>query len=139
MAYSGTGNAAFRITAFAHGVSTYLGKIRTSFEKIINREVIQTDAVNTPEKRPVDSVDARFTIEMLAWDSNLPQTTSANTVVLTFSEVGGQTGNTVTYGNMLPSGYRAGIQRRNGGNPMAQDFELQDPGPNGLATETFAM
>lgn len=136
MAYSGAGNAAFRITGYALGSSAYLGKIRSSFEKIVNREVIQTDAVNTPEKRPVDNIDARNTIEFLGWDTNLPETTAAATATLTFSEVGGTSGSTVAYGPMLPSGYRAGIQRRNGGNPMAQDLELQG---STFSTETFSM
>lgn len=136
MSYSGAGNAAFRITGFALGAASYGGKIRSSFEKVVNREVIQTDAVNTPEQRPVDNIDARMTIEFLGWTSNLPETTAASTAVLTFSEVGGTTGSAVSYGPMLPSGYRAGIQRRNGGNPMAQDLELQG---STFATETFTM
>ncbi len=136
MAYSNAGNAAFRITGAAVGGSAYSGKIRNSFEKIVNREVIQTDAVNTPEKRPVDNIDARMTNEFLAWDTNLPETTAATTAVLTFSEVGGTTGSSVSYGPMVVSGYRAGIQRRNGGNPMAQDLELQG---STFTTETFSM
>ena len=135
MSYSSAANAAFRITGFAQGSNNYLGKIRTSFEKIINREVIQTDAVNTPEQRPVDNIDARITIEFLGWTSFLPETTSKADTVLTFSEVGGTTGSTLTYPNMLVSGYRAGIQRRNGGNPMAPDLEMV----GSSFSETFAM
>lgn len=134
--YSNAGNAAFRITAFAVGGTAVLGKIRNSLEKVVNREVIQTDAVNTPEKRPVDFIDARMTTEFLGWTSFLPETTTANTAVLTFSEVNGTTGSAVSFGPLLPSGYRAGIQRRNGGNPMAQDFELEG---STFATETFSM
>ena len=135
-AYSGVRDAAFRITGYALGAASYLGKIRFSGEKIVNREVLQTDAVNTPELRPVDSIDARNTIEMLGWDTQLPETTSATTATLTFSEAGGDTGATVAYGPLLPSGYRFGIQRRNGGNPMAQDLELQG---STFTTETFTM
>jgi len=124
MAYSSVANAAFRITGFAQGANSYLGKTRVSTEVIIAREVIMTDAVNTPEGRPVSEKDARQTIEFLGWSTFLPETTAAASTVLTFSEVGGTTGSTLTYPAMLVSGYRTGIQRRNGGNPMAQDLEM---------------
>lgn len=123
-AYSTAGNAAFRITGFHLGAAAYLGKIRSSFEKIVIREPIQTDAINTPEKRPVDNIDARSTIEYLAWDTNLPETTTPGTSALAFSEVDGTASGSQSFAPMVPSGYRAGIQRRNGGNPMAQDLEL---------------
>ncbi len=135
MAYSTAGDAAVRITGLAHGSSAMLGKIGIQFEKVVSREVIQTDAVNTPEQRPESEVDARITAMILGWDSSIPSTRSAASVVITFSEANGDTGATVTYPTMLASGYRSGINRRAGGNPMALDFELQASS----FSETFSM
>ncbi len=125
MAWANTGSAAFRITGFTHVSASFLGKIRTMFEYLITDEVLQADAENYPTSRPVDNLDMRQTIEMLDLTSFLAHTTTAGNTTTSFSEANGSGSGTLVAGAMVCRSVRHGISRRNGGNPMAQDFYLQ--------------
>jgi len=125
MSFTGTGSAAFRITGFEHGSHAYAGKIRTMFEFIITDEVIQMDAINYPGSRPVDNLDQRQTLSFLDLTSFLPPDTDAASTTTSFSEANGSGNGTLVAGDMVPRSVRHAIVRRNGGNPMEQDFYLE--------------
>ncbi len=125
MAWVAANSAAFRLTGFAQAANSYLGKIRSMFEYIITDEVIQIDGDNFPSARPVDNLDMRQTIEMLDMTSFLPNTTAAANTVTTATEAGAGGSAVLTAGAMVCRSVRHGVLRRNGGNPMSQDFYLQ--------------
>jgi hypothetical protein len=135
MSFVNAKNAAFRLTTFQHANgNNYNSKVRCSFEKSVQYEVLATDAINYPEARGLDAIDARATIEALDWTGKMAETTSAGNLTIAGNEAVGSGTFSNSFGAMKVCGYRSGVMRRNGGNPMAQDFELE-----GALTETITM
>lgn len=132
MAYTNAANAAFRLTGFTHNATSFLGKIRSMFEKIITDEPLFEDGTNTPSSRPVDSIDARVTIDYLDQTGGVAHTVAAANTTQSFSEANGSGSGTVVLGKMVPRSIRGGVMRRNAGNAQSQDFYLE-----GALTETY--
>lgn len=127
MAYAGANNAAFRITGFTFGNGTaFLGKISFMLEKVVMREVLQTDEINYPEARPIDNLDSRATVEFLGWDATAADDEGPDDLAIEGDEAGGGPW-AIAAGQYQVGGFRLGVRRRNGGNPMAQDFEQEGP------------
>jgi len=124
MAYADANDAAFRLTGFSHGAAAFAGRIGFTLEKAVVRETLQTDGVNYPEARPTDNLDSRTSIRCLDYGSVLAETTTKNSMTISGTEADGGAWSLALGTNYLVGGFRIGFARRNGGNPVEQDFDL---------------
>lgn len=123
MAYVNTGDAGFRMTTTS-GLATFIGKIRMMLEKLIEREVIQADAENTPTERPVDLIDARVVVETLDANMAVSEGTSAANLTSNFTTADGGSGSLVI-GPLVGSGVQHEKARRMGGFRHQQTLEMK--------------
>jgi len=126
MAYATTADAGFRIATngLKHGSSTLTGGIRSTLEKIINREILQSEEENTPVSRPVDLVDCRVIHEFLDGSSFIDEGTAAANAIANFTTAGGGSG-AVTLGPTVAGGFTATMARNQGGHQYQQEFLME--------------
>jgi len=124
MAYATTADAGFRITTVTHSGSQIKGAVRATMEKIVEREILQCEAENTPISRPVDRIDARTVFTFLDGSGRVAETVAAANCVTNFTEADGGSGS-VTHGPMLANGYTATFARNQGGHQYEQEFVFQ--------------
>lgn len=126
--YSTEANAGFRFTAATFNAgAAWLGHVRANIEKVIDREVIAADGNNYPVSRPINTLDARITVECLDQVAGLAETSAAANCVLSYTEAGGTSGVSVTVGAMRAGSIRHQWNRSMGGFGLAQDMELEGP------------
>jgi len=123
MAYVTTSDAGFRLTTTS-GLATWIGKIRMLFEKLVEREIIQADAENTPTERPVDLLDARVVVETLDAAMGVSEGASAANLTANFTTADGGSGSLVM-GPLVGSGVQHDKSRRTGGFRHQQTLEMK--------------
>lgn len=124
MAYADESNAGFRISAIS-GFGTFLGRIACLIEKIVERERIEADNNNVPVARPVDSIDARVTVDYLDTAGAKAETTAAANLTVTFDEADGVSSGSVVIGKVVGSSVQHTMARRRGGFGVQQTLELE--------------
>jgi hypothetical protein len=124
MAYATTADAGFRITSVTHNAVQLKGAVRATVERIVEREILQSEAENTPVSRPLDRLDARAVFAVLDGSGLIGHAATAGNCVVNFSEADGGSG-AVTVGPMLANGWTGNFARNQGGHQYEQEFVFQ--------------